>query len=304
MTIDDLFSPFVAYLQSRDRSPATVRGYLSDLRVFARWFAESAGEPLQPDRWTTTDVRAFREAMLAQGLSPRTVNRRLAALAAWGAFLADQGLVALNPTLHIRNLREMPLAPRWLTPKQRRALLRAVARDLELAQARYPRLWRVRLRNAALVFLLVYAGLRVGEVVALEVDDLRLGPRSGEVRVRRGKGLKERTVPLHREARRYLARWLQVRPPETDHRALFTTLRGAPLSLRTVQEIVSQAGEMAGIPNLTPHVLRHTFAKTLLESGASLDKVAALLGHSDLNTTRRYTTPSADDLTQVVERVV
>ena len=298
----DLFAPFIAYLQSLDRSPATVQGYLSDLRAFARWFAATVGEPLQETNWTTADVRAYREALLAQGRSPRTVNRRLAALAAWGAYLADRGLLALNPALHVRNLRETPLAPRWLTPKQRRALLRAVARDLELAQARYPRLWLVRLRNAAIVYLLAYAGLRVGEVVALTVDDLELKARSGQVRVRQGKGLKERVVPLHREARRLLARWLQVRP-ETDHRILFTTLRGAPLSKRAVQTVVAQAGEMAGIPQLTPHVLRHTFAKTLLDSGVSLDKVAALLGHSDLNTTRRYTTPSAEDLTQAVEGV-
>ncbi len=99
-----------------------------------------------------------------------------------------------------------------------------------------------------------------------------------------------------------LARWLQVRP-ESDHRALFTTLHGEPLSLRSLQAIVSQAEKLAGIPDLTPHVLRHTFAKTLLDAGTSLDKVAALLGHSDLNTTRRYTTPSADDLAQVVEGV-
>ena len=75
-----------------------------------------------------------------------------------------------------------------------------------------------------------------------------------------------------------------------------------PLSLRSLQAIVSQAGKIAGIPDLTPHVLRHTFAKTLLDGGASLDKVAMLLGHSDLNTIRRYTTPSAEDLAQVVER--
>lgn len=287
MLADDTLAPFAAYLRSRGRSPATIRGYLSDLRTFIRWFAEYTGGPLRPDHWTVDDLRAFREAMLARGLKPRTVNRRLAALASWGAFLVEQGVIAINPMIYLRSLRETPSTPRWLTPEQREALLRAVVQDLKLAQARYPRLWRLRLRNVALIFLLLEAGLTAGEVETLKTDDVYLGAHSGEVRVRESRKFKGRTVPLPDKTRRYLAYWLQVRP-ETDHRALFTTLQGTPLSLRTVQEIVAQAGEMAGIPNLSIAVLRHTFARGLLEKGKPLEEVAALMGHSGLNRARRY----------------
>ena len=128
---------------------------------------------------------------------------------------------------------------------------------------------------------------------ALNLDDVTLGERSG-------KGGKYREVPLNAPARRALRRYLVTRP-EGESDALFLGQRGRRIGRKTVQRAVWRFSKQAGLKRVSPHVLRHTFAKSLVDNGVSLEKVAALLGHSDLNTTRRYVTPGERDLQDAVE---
>jgi integrase/recombinase XerC len=133
----------------------------------------------------------------------------------------------------------------------------------------------------------------------LTLDDVEISPRKGQVTVN-GKGFKQRTIPLNKASREILRQWLQVRPDSGD-RALFINQRGAPAKLRSAQRAVKRIAEQAGLEDVTPHTLRHTFAKSLIDEGVTLEKVAKLLGHSSLDTTRIYVTPSEKDLEEAVE---
>lgn len=290
---------FADFLASQDRSPLTIKGYLADLAVFDRWLSETCGKRLDPVKLGSSDVRAYRQALQDAGARPQTVNRKLAAIAAFGHWAMQSGQVELNPSLNVRSVEDLPLAPRWLDRRQRLALVRAVGDDLQAARKRFPRLWVLRLRDAAMVLLLLHTGLRVGELCSLQVSDVQIGERKGSVTVRRGKGNRHRSVPLNGVARQVLAEWLKARP-EVGGEALFVGQRGERVVARSVQRAVERFALEAGLQEVTPHTLRHSFAKSLIDEGVTLEKVAALLGHSNLNTTRLYTTPGVRDLEEAV----
>jgi integrase/recombinase XerC len=293
-------SGFREYLESLGRATLTVRGYVQDMRDFARWFEGTNGVELSPERLTSQDVREYRQHLLAvRRAKPALVNRRIAAIRAYVRWGRREGLIQGNPLEGVRPVREQERGPRWLTRQERNALVR----ELELmVQGSRTAHWRLQaIRDRAVVFLMLHAGLRVGELVALEVGDIELGERRGEVRVRHGKGGKERTVPLNAEARRALRDWLEVRP-KAESPYLFVGKGGERLRDSGVQRRVAEIGRRAGV-ELTPHVLRHTFARMLVEAGVGLERVAALLGHESLDTTKVYLTPSMADLQEAVERV-
>jgi integrase/recombinase XerC len=173
----------------------------------------------------------------------------------------------------------------------------------QLSQLRYPRRWRTRRRDGSLVLFLLNTGLRLQEATALRLDDLQLSERKGSLLVRQGKGNKERSVPLNATARKALRDWLDVRPEDSGPYVWVAVEAEADkrLSGRAVQRVLTRYGQAAGLPDLTPHVARHTFAKNLVDSGVGLEKVARLLGHANLNTTRIYVTPSEHDLELAVE---
>ena len=137
----------------------------------------------------------------------------------------------------------------------------------------------------------------------LKVGDLLLTERKATLTVRAGKGTKQRIIPLNKEARAMLEQWLAVRPQITGD-ALFTGQRGEPMQARSVQNAVTRFAEQADLPDVTCHTCRHTFAKSLIDNGVSLEKVAALLGHESLDTTRLYVTPGERDLEQAVAGLV
>jgi site-specific recombinase XerD len=150
---------------------------------------------------------------------------------------------------------------------------------------------------------LLHTGLRLSESVDLRLGDVEISERRGSVLVRNGKGSKQRSIPLNSEARQAVRDWLAVRPQsESDH--LWVGVEGDGgdgLTGRTVQRMLRRYAQDAGLDDLTPHILRHTFAKNLVNRGVGLEKVASLLGHSSLNTTRIYVIPDDHDLEMAVE---
>jgi integrase/recombinase XerC len=137
------------------------------------------------------------------------------------------------------------------------------------------------------------------------LEDLQLTDRKGWVWVRQGKGGRQRNVPLNLDARRALQEWLNSRPEGgTDFVWIAVeSEQERALSSRSVQRALTRIGRQAGLPALTPHMLRHSFAKNLINSGVGLEKVASLLGHSSLNTTRIYVTPNQVDLEKAVDQI-
>lgn len=295
---------FQAYLLAEDRSTVTIAGYLGDIRLFAQWYKGHYGEGLTPNALTNEAVRGYKQYLLDQAAKPKTINRRLAALAAYAHWLEQDGYVqnARNPVQGVKAVKETALAPKWLDKKQRSALLRAVDKDVEEAVRRYPRLRLMYLRDAAIVKLILFAGLRVGEIIQLRISDLIIDERKGIVVVREGKGTKRREIPLNARARKALLDYLQMRP-DVETNDLFLGQRNEGVQSKTIQRAVQRFAKKASLKKVTPHILRHSFAKALIDTGISLEKVATLLGHSNLNTTRIYTTPSEEELSDALEKL-
>jgi len=286
------------HLVKHDRSEKTVHGYITDLVQFQKWLGK---RPLTSI--TEVDVREYRDHMLKQGNSPNTINRRIASIASFGDWGSTQGGVfKSNPAQYIKPVKSVELAPRWLDEEQKKRLLKVVENDLLGAKERYPRLWVLRKRDAVIVNVLLLTGLRVDELCSLKLSDLRLSERKGALLVRHGKGSKQRVVNLHIEARKQLSEWLEVRP-QVESDGLFVGQTGEGIRPRIVQRVVERYADLADLKDVTPHSLRHTYARNLLDSGSKLQEVAMLMGHSSLDSTARYVQPSETELQQAVDRL-
>ena len=238
-------------------------------------------------------------------LSAATVNRRLSALRVYFEWALGRGIVATSPIAELRAMKQDRWGPRWLTRKQTYALLRASVERLQRAQYRGLTATRIEAsRDAAIVALMLHAGLRPGEVCQLRLDEIKLGARSGSVQVHAGKGGRFRDVPLNSDARKAIRSWLEVRP-EADSDLLLIGRGGGPLRTRGARRVVGRLAVDAGLEDqaVSPQTLRHTFAKNLVDTGVPLDRVALLMGHAHLSTTIRYTTPSGHDLEMAVEKI-
>ena len=192
---------FFDYLKQQDRSPLTVSGYQHDLAHFARWFVQTNGETCTLAAITPTDVRSYRQHLLAvERRKASTVNRRLAALSALMAWAVQQGLIEHDPTQGVRHVPQVSGGPKYLDKKQQYALHRAIEKDLQLSRLRYPKRWRNRQRDGSLVLFLLHTGLRLQEALDLHLSDVQMTDRKGQVLVRQGKGGKQRSIPLERRS--------------------------------------------------------------------------------------------------------
>lgn len=270
-----------AYLSSL--GPSSARPYRAALADFAAWYRQSYGESPDSALLTEEEVREYRCYLSGvRNLKAASVNLRLSALKGLARFCGRR--------IEVRGVRrvEPPMEP--LNGRELGRLLAAAEGEG----------WLDR-RNVAILSLMARAGLRVSEVVGLGVEDVRLNDRSGWVLIRRGKGLKERRVPLSLEARKGPAAYLEVRPAWAG-KALFVSRGGERLTARDVQRLVATAARRAGLGRrVTPHLLRHTFATRFLRSGGDLATLQAVLGHSSLATTARYLHPDAARVQEMVE---
>jgi integrase/recombinase XerD len=278
---------FETYLRQHDTSNATIAAYLSDVCKFDRWYAETTGKPVCLDSVGPLDVAEFKRHLQSRNQKPATINRALAALSALFTWAADAKIVTSNPVTNIKKLQEVRPAPRALGRLEQLALMRAVQS-------------RKKARDIAIVTLLIHSGLRVSECCSLDLDDAAIRDRSGVIHVL-GKGNKYRDVPLNATARQSLTAWLGVRGTEAG--PMFTSQKGGRISRRAVEKMIENYARIARLDNVTPHSLRHTFCKALIDYGESIDRVALLAGHESLNTTSRYTRATATDLQKSVEKL-
>lgn len=294
----DWQADFRAALEAGGLSEISIRNYLQDLRVFAGWFEAVNAQPFSPELTTGVDLRLFRDQQM-DACRPATWNRRRASLRRFCAWLVSTGRVSYDPFQGVEKARQSELPPRWLSEAETHRLLRTLEQAVNGARTEA---WRVQAaRDQALVGLMLYAGLREAEACALDWEDVALGERSGRVVVRRGKGGKRRETPLSREARRALRLWSQIGGGSSG--AVFTGKGGGRISPRQVQRRLEAVRQAAGLDEiLTPHALRHTFAKRALDRGAPLTVVSKLLGHSRIVTTARYVQPGWEDLEKAVEK--
>jgi site-specific recombinase XerD len=284
---------FKQKLIEHDLAPATVQGYLSDIGYFLRWLYELTGA----DEVTSLDIRAYRQYLVqTKRLKAATVNRRLQAIRRLFAWAVQTKRLDKSPAQSVRFMRKAKSKqPAALLASEVHALLRAAEQSSHgLAK-----------RNVAIVQLMLQAGLRIGEVVALCYQDIVLNERSGRVRIVQGKRLKEREVPLNATARRTLLAYLGNREPLAADEPLFVSKQGKKPTIRALQKMMATLAKQAKLTRIpvTAHTLRHTFATHYLKANPGhLVELAMLMGHDSVNTTAIYTKASKEALAEDIER--
>jgi integrase/recombinase XerC len=302
---EDEIAAFLSYLADVGRaSPHTVRSYGGDLKQLAAFAAEyDPGRDIAT--FTALDLRHFLVYLREAGVAPRSLARKLSSLRRFYKYLRHKGLINDNPAEALRSPKFASALPTYLKVEEAAAVL-----DGAEGRARMPAETRFKDRRAreraaaravrdwALLELLYGAGLRVGELVALEVGDVDV---KRELATVIGKGDKMRVVPTGAKAAAAVAEYLIARDkfePAAGERKLFLSRRGKPLSGRSVHRLVARTGG----PGVSPHTWRHTFATHMLDAGADLETIRELLGHENVATTAIYTHVTASRLRDVYDR--
>jgi integrase/recombinase XerC len=280
-------------------SPHTVRNYDSDLRQLRGFLLErraalnDAGDDIDAGRIDGLAIRAFLSALLQRNRRS-SVGRKLSAVKAFFRFLLRRGAIASDPTAGVGTPKKEQQLPVHLTVDDMFRLLDAPQRDTA-----------VGLRDRAILEVVYSCGLRVSEVVGLDWSDV---DGTLEVVRVRGKGGKERLVPIGRKALEaldaYRARRHELCPRRPlDEAAVCLNRRGGRLSTRSVARMVERYVVVSGIATkASPHALRHSFATHLLNAGADLRSIQELLGHASLSTTQKYTHVNLDQLMRVYDK--
>ncbi len=286
-TVPETLAAYELWLARQPLSAHTRRTYLTQVRRYCAYlstFHWEYGHPLQEPHARDYAVRDYKSALkVAHHAKPSSVNLALAAVDHFYRFLD-------LPTPQVAREDLPAQAPRALEPPEQKRFLRAVERCSSV-------------RDRAIALLLFYTGLRISECAALTMDDVRLSSRKGLVIVRMGKGNTYREVPLNAQVRTALDAWLEQRKElvaQRNESALFLTKQGTRLATRTIDDVVRRLGQDANL-SLSAHILRHTCLTSLVRNGNDLVLVAELAGHKRLETTRRYSLPTATDREAAME---
>jgi integrase/recombinase XerC len=283
---------FLEYLQyERNSSPNTLKSYTRDLEEFLLYLTRGRDEQeIDIQQIDHITIRDFLAALYVKGNQKTTVARKLAAIRSLFRFLHREGKIARNPARLVRTPRTSRRNPKVLSPREVEVIL-------ELPDPTTDR----GARDAGMLELLYATGVRVSELVGLNLEDCSMSERLVKVM---GKGRKERLVPFGEKAdaaiKHYLlarARLLMKQKSCREPNALFLNLRGDRISARSVQRILNRyLEESALVLEVHPHLFRHSFATHLLNSGADLRSIQELLGHESLTTTQKYTHLAVDQL--------
>lgn len=282
-----VISTFIEYQKGLNKSDATLRSYQSDLKVFARWFKEVNNETLSLSKITPTDVRAFKKYLIDSGFKASTISRKMLSI----KYLLEWGWQTKRIKYRFplpKLVKQTSTAPKWLTKTEQNALIR----HFEQVGTT---------RDIAIIKIFLNTGIRVNELCQLKWSDITLSERKGSLVVRNSKGDKYRTLPLNKDARNALHQMSYKTYAGTDN-FVFQGQRG-PLTSRGIQLMLKRRISKSNLEPVSPHQLRHTFCKNLVDANVSLDKVALLAGHEKLDTTKIYCKPSLSDLSDAVERI-
>jgi integrase/recombinase XerC len=273
-------------------SAHTVDAYAADLREFLESLSPSGAPPPEPAAVDLLMLREWLAGLYRRGQAAVTIRRKIAAVRGLFRFLMREGLVTRNVARLVRTPKAPQKLPEVLTPDQVNGLLDGVSSGK--LERPHPA------RDRAIFELLYGCGVRVSELAGLNLEDLDRTERWLRVR---GKGRKQRQVPLPGKAAEALERYLSERPVVRDEPAVFLNHRSARLTDRGIRGIVKlYATFVNGDPSIHPHSFRHAYATHLLADGADLRAIQELLGHASLSTTQKYTQVSLTDLMAVYDK--
>ena len=278
---------FIGYLRNeRNVSPHTERGYLSDLEQFADFLG---GIKLTGVDHRT--LRGFIGHLVKHRTKKSSVARKLSAIRSFFRYLNRKGVITGNPARLVATPRREKRLPAVLTADDAQRLMNARGKETDDDRSR---------RDRAVLETLYSTGIRAAELIGMNRDDISHDDRL--VRIR-GKGRKERIVPIGRTALGAIDAYLGPKKTGAENPAVFTGRAGNRLTARTVQRILENRRKKLGLAQkASPHTLRHSFATHLLESGADLRAIQELLGHASLSTTQRYTHVNLDSLMESYDK--
>jgi tyrosine recombinase XerC len=297
---------FLQFLRlNRNASPHTVRAYESDLSQFITHAAAGAGikrSELTPAQLDRSAIRRFLAELHALGQTRASSARKLAAVRTFLRYLRREGIIEDDPGALVATPKRDIRMPAHLSEQEVVALIAAAPDTTPLGR-----------RDRAILELFYASGLRLSELVGLDLDDVNLSGRMSRVR---GKGGKERLVPFNTSAAKAIRAYLNDRealvregrnspssPSRRQRHALFVNYRGGRLTVRSVDRLVRRyVAATSARMGISPHALRHSFATHLLQRGADLRAIQELLGHAQLSTTQRYTHVNAAQLVEVYRK--
>lgn len=295
---ESYLSGYHDFLSRLDYSPQTVKMYLSSMQGFFEFLEISLIQ------LNEMHLVQYRDYMLnAKNLKPATINKNLFAIKVFVQYLFEAGVLKSNYGRDIKTIKMQKKisAPKALTDAEVRLLMQTLARVSKPFN---------KYRNVAILQLAVNAGLRVGELCALNYGDIAINDRSGEVHIQSGKGMKERYVLLNKKARSALSEYFGKRVKQSgelikDKDPLFLTERNTRVSVRSVEYFIAHIAKESKITRLkvTPHVLRHTFATNYYQEGGDILGLSRMLGHSSLDTTGIYSLPSEAQMLLSLDKI-
>jgi integrase/recombinase XerC len=319
-TMQGAIDAFRDHLRSEKRSSVhTLRAYLHDVTQLATFARQLLGREPRLDDLDVIVCRSYLASLHGRN-DAATIGRKLSSLRTFFRLLVRRRLVASNPVGALRPPKRAKRLPAFLGKEEVGRLLDGAGKGGAARGAAPPpvdargrpidpaRVEAERLRDEALFETIYGAGLRVSEACNLDLDDVQTGSGRGEVKVRQGKGRKDRLIPLGTKAvsalERYFVRraaWLAA-APTGDRAAVFVTRRGRRLDPRTVRRLLARREQETGVAAVSPHALRHSFATHLLGEGADLRAIQEMLGHASLQTTQRYAHVNIDHLMSVYDK--
>lgn len=265
-TINKLLPKFIKNLEDKGRSPSTILAYRADLEQLIS-FLQEKGKVL-PDQIRPDDLEAFRDALLAEKYTPKSVSRKLNAIKTFFRFLMSEKDITTDPSENVSHPKIEPSVPKFLSPLEYRAL-RDVVRD--------------DARIAAIVELILQTGMRISEVANLKIANVK----KDKITIEAYATQPERTIPLNKPAKEALDDYLKVRP-KTDSPYVFVSKNGNPLAVRNIRAAIDRYMGKASVPDYSVNDLRTTFIVENLKDEVDLVLLSQIVGHKRLSTTERY----------------
>lgn len=273
-------SQFQKSLERQRKHASTIKSYVNDVRQFDKWAKNTLGLDYDWKDVTKGDIQDFRGFLLTRNAPSTSVNRRLTALRQFFEFAVGETWVEVNPVADVAGIHSRPQVPLVLSRKESLIFLRAAE------QYKHP-------LETVVVTLLLHAGLRSSEICALTIGDLHLTPRESRLFIRGQVGKKMRFAYLTTRAtaamRQYCSRrGIRMLTRKRRNEVLLTQRNGKPLTQQVIDHIIKRIGKLAGVPSVTPTMLRNTCAVQSLLSGESVEKVARTLGMVSIKNLERY----------------